>query len=118
MSRRAREQAGRRAESMAVWLLRLKGYRILAQRVKTKVGEIDVLAQKGQSLIIVEVKQRQTVNLAEDSLGPRDWARISAAAKSHISKSPKLQGLAVRFDVIFLIGRWKLIHHRDFWRAD
>ncbi len=117
MNRQDREKAGRRAETLAVWLLRIKGYRILARRLKTRSGEIDILARKGQNLIIVEVKQRQSIAQAEDSLKSRDWSRISAAANSHIAKTPDIQDLAVRYDVIFLIGRWKLIHHVDFWRA-
>ena len=117
MTRQAREHAGRRAEKLAVWYLRLKGYRILARRVKTHVGEIDIVARRGRVLIIIEVKHRQTENAAEESLKIRDWKRISAAATAHISQSPTLQTLPVRYDAIFVIGRWRIIHHRDFWRT-
>ncbi|MCR4283578.1 MAG: YraN family protein, partial [Bauldia sp.] len=42
-ARRAAEKRGRRAETLAAWLLRLKGYRVLARRYKTPAGEIDLI---------------------------------------------------------------------------
>ena len=48
MNRRRAEQGGRRAETLAAWWLRLKGYAILAQRVRTPVGEIDLVARRGR----------------------------------------------------------------------
>lgn len=61
MSKQTYEKAGRRAETLAVWYLRAKGYSIVERRYKTKTGEIDIIA-------IVEVKQRATQEAAEASL--------------------------------------------------
>ena len=116
MSRQAREKAGRRAETLASWYLRLKGYAILGRRIKTRAGEIDILARRGQTLVVTEVKARPDISAAEDSLGFRDWVRISEAANIHISRHQNLQKLALRFDAVFVIGGWKILHHKDFWR--
>ena len=79
-SRRGRERAGRLAESAAAWLLRLKGYRILARRYATPVGEIDLVARKGELVLFVEVKRRTHAATALEALLPRQQRRIARAA--------------------------------------
>ncbi|OYX92294.1 MAG: hypothetical protein B7Y74_12505 [Novosphingobium sp. 35-62-5] len=49
MNRAESERQGRRGETLALWWLRLRGWRILAQRVKVKVGEVDIVARKGRT---------------------------------------------------------------------
>lgn len=51
MSRRDAEGWGRRAETIAVWSLRLKGYAVLARRERTPAGEIDIVARRGRTLV-------------------------------------------------------------------
>ena len=63
-TRRRNEQHGRNAETVAAWFLRLKGYRILARRVRTHVGEIDLIARHGDTLVFVEVKARRALDSA------------------------------------------------------
>ena len=58
--RRLAERRGRRAETLAAWYLRLKGYRILARRYRTPVGEIDLIVRRGRLVAFVEVKRRPT----------------------------------------------------------
>ena len=60
MKRRKAEQGGRRAERLAAWWLRLKGWHILAMRARTPVGEIDLIARRGRTLAFIEVKARAT----------------------------------------------------------
>ena len=74
MTTEARQKAHRRghsAEWRAVWRLRLAGFTILAQRYKTKLGEIDIVARRGNLLIFVEVKARADFLAAADALGGR-----------------------------------------------
>ena len=59
--RRAGYARGLVAEGIAAWLLRLKGYRVLATRYRTPLGEIDIVARRGKVLAFVEVKARPTV---------------------------------------------------------
>ena len=54
---------GLTAETRSAWLLRCKGYRILARRAKHPVGEIDLVAKRGKLLAFVEVKARRSVEI-------------------------------------------------------
>ena len=67
--RQSAERAGRRAERWASLYLRAKGYQILAQRFKTRDGEIDIAAKRGRHMVFIEVKQRQTLDAALKSIG-------------------------------------------------
>ncbi len=116
MNRQAREKAGRRAETLAVCYLRFKGYRIIDRRVKTPSGELDIIARTKSSLVIVEVKQRQTEKAAEDSLTYTARKRIMAAARLFVSHNPQYQKLGLRYDAVFIIGRWRVDHRPDLWR--
>lgn len=116
MTRARYERAGRQAESLACWYLRFKGYNILTQRYKSGSGEIDIIARKRGILAIIEVKQRANLTAAEDSLSPQTLRRISNAADDFVSRTPHVQNLAVRFDAIFVIGKFRITHHKDMWR--
>ena len=83
MSRQGRERAGRFAETLAAWLLRLRGYRILARRYATPVGEIDLVARRGELLVFVEVKRRA---------GRGDALALAAAAAAGTHR-PRRRGL-------------------------
>ena len=116
--RQAREKAGRRAERIAAWYLRVKGYQILARRYQSKVGEIDLIAKKGTDLVCVEVKQRATLKEAEDALTYQTRKRVSSAAKLYYSRYRSVQNLGLRFDAVLLARGWKLRHIQDAWRID
>ena len=64
------------AETIAALLLRLKGHRIVAQRYKTPVGEIDLVALKGKRLAFIEVKRRKTFEDAAGRCRRRQRRRI------------------------------------------
>lgn len=117
MSRKKFEKAGRRAELLAAIYLQLKGYRILERRFKTQGGEIDLIAKKGGVLVIVEVKQRLTREGAEDSLTSHLIRRVSDAAETYYARTSSVQSLAIRFDAVFVIGKWKMAHLKDAWRG-
>jgi putative endonuclease len=114
MSKRKKSyQFGLRAEKIAAWYLRLKGYRVLVERYHIFQGEIDVLAQKGKTLIAVEVKARQNFTACEDSITPWKQRKILKAVEYILSGSGKIRGLAnsgdyaVRFDAIWIVpGKW------------
>ena len=79
--RRQNDRRGRRAETIAAWYLRAKGYRIIARRVRTHAGEIDIIARHRDSLIFVEVKARATLDIALFALHPAALRRIEAASR-------------------------------------
>jgi putative endonuclease len=91
---------GHSAELVAGLLLRVKGYRILARRLKTPVGEIDIVARRGGTVIYVEVKKRATVPEALAAVTPHQQNRIARAALWHASKHPEFHKTNLRLDVI------------------
>lgn len=81
MSRQQAERRGRWAESLAALYLRAKGYQILARRARTPVGEVDIVARQGDTLVFVEVKLRRTLDSGHQALHPASRRRIDAAAR-------------------------------------
>jgi putative endonuclease len=119
-ARRARGAAarrlGRRQEVIAALWLMLKGYRILGLRLRTPEGEIDLLAQRGGVLAVVEVKRRQTIEAALEAVGPVQRARLVRAGRAVAARRPSLMRLNVRLDIVALApGRWPR-HIADAWR--
>jgi len=109
--------SGRRAEIWAaVWLM-LKGYRILGFRLKTPQAEIDLLAQKGQVLAVVEVKRRATLDAALECVTHDQRERLRRAGRNLASRRPALQNAAVRLDLIALAPGRLPIHSPDAWRG-
>lgn len=121
MSRVAREQArraGRRAETLAAWTLRLKGFRILARDWRVPQGEIDLIARRGRLLIFVEVKRRADRTAAAEALGGRQRRRIGRAAQAFLQRRPELAGLMPRFDVILMMPGRLPSHIKDAWAIE
>lgn len=103
--RRAAYVLGLRAEDLTAWWLRLAGYRILARRLRSGAGEIDLVARRGQVLAFVEVKARtEEADGPEDPLTPAAERRIRAAADLFLARHPDLASRTVRFDLA-LFGR-------------
>ena len=99
--------AGRRAETLCAWWLRLKGYRILARNWKTPSGEADIVARRGRLLVFVEVKARSTHGAAIEAVSPRQRQRIRRAAEIFVSAHPRWAALDMRFDIMTIApGRW------------
>jgi putative endonuclease len=114
----AAERHGRRSERMAALLLMLKGYRILGRRVRTKLGELDLVALSPRGIVcFVEVKARGGgVRTAEESLGVRQRQRIERAAQLFLAKRPALQNRSVRFDLITVSSGGMPRHNKGAWR--
>src|SRR5579859_5669943 len=103
--RRQAYRAGRVAETLCVWLLRLKGYRVLARDWRVPVGEIDILARRGSVLAAVEVKRRGNLVDAAAAVGPRQQRRILRALEAFVARNPALGQLTLRFDVMLVAPR-------------
>lgn len=98
--RRAGFRLGHRAEGFAALALRLKGYRILARRHRTKLGEIDLIARRGDTVAIVEVKARSTVEACVAAVTPSAQRRIEAAADLWLARRRDRDRLSLRFDIV------------------
>lgn len=108
-SRRKNDKKGRRAEAIAALFLQVKGYRILARRARTPLGEIDLVAMKGTTLVFVEVKARATLDSALIALHPAALRRIEAASRV---LAPRFAGRCTtsRIDAV-LVRPWALPVH-------
>ncbi len=105
VARRRAEQRGRRSEALAAWFLRLKGYRILARRFRTSVGEVDLIVRRGRLIAFVEVKQRPTAAEAAEAVTPAGQRRIVRAATAWLAAHPAAAGFDLRFDVVLCLRR-------------
>ncbi len=112
---RARDAGGRAEWAAALWLM-AKGYRILAMRLDTPQGEIDLLAQRGRILAVVEVKRRRTLEEALLAVSPVQRERLRRAGRQIATRGAEANVLqVVRLDLVALApGRWPR-HIRDAW---
>jgi putative endonuclease len=93
---------GHRSEWVAAILLMARGYQILGFRLKTRAGEIDILARRGKVLAVVEVKRRASLDLALTALGPDQYDRLLSAGRSVLRQRPSLAGHVLRIDMVAL----------------
>jgi putative endonuclease len=100
VSRPSSYKSGVAAENYAKDLLEAKDYRIIAQRYKTKGGEIDLIAKRGDHLAFVEVKGRKTADEGVWAVLPRQQSRIAAAAEIFLGEYTSLPFSSASFDVI------------------
>jgi len=118
-SREAAERHGRASESLAALWLKLKGYRILERRLKTRAGEIDLVAAAPFGPVcFIEVKARGLVRSAADSVTAAQQSRIARAAALYLSGRPQLSRRGARFDIIAIAPGALPVHHRDAWKAE
>ena len=112
----AAHRSGRYAETLSAWLLRAKGYRVLARRYRVGVGEIDLIVRRGGVVAAVEVKARADHDRAAESVLLRQRRRVARALEHFLLRRPDLTDLAVRFDVMLVApGSWPR-HVAGAWR--
>jgi putative endonuclease len=110
-------QRGHTSEAFAAFALMLKGYSIVARRFRTKGGEIDLIARRGNLVLIVEVKARPTLEQAMDAIAFNAQRRIEAAADLWLAKQPDYARLTLRFDMVAVLPwRWP-IHVADIFQG-
>jgi len=99
-----RKVFGASGEDAAVWELTRRGYRILARNVRTRVGELDVVARDGDTLCFIEIKARHSLafGLPQEAVTPRKQRHIIRAAQWYL-KAHRLTSAPARFDVVALL---------------
>jgi putative endonuclease len=97
------ERRGRQAEWLAAWYLRLKGYRVLARRYRTPVGEIDLIVRRGRLVAFVEVKRRDNETEAAEAVTPAGQRRIARAASHWLAAHPGAERHDLRFDALVVV---------------
>jgi putative endonuclease len=108
--RQAAFRVGISAESRAAALLVAKGFRILARRWRSPLGEIDIVARRRRLLVFAEVKARPTIDEAAESVNIRQRRRIAAAAEIWLAVNPDDSIHDIRFDAI-LVAPGKIPRH-------
>jgi putative endonuclease len=99
---RRAEASGRDAEEVAAGALLREGWSVLARRARTPAGEIDLVAERDGLLAFIEVKARPSLSEAAFALGPRQRARLVAAAECWVAEHPDHGAAGMRFDVVIV----------------
>jgi len=107
---------GRYGEFLARIRLMASGHRILAANFKTKVGEIDLITKKANTIGFVEVKARKTHEDAAYAVSEKQKQRIERAAVAFMSHRPDLNNCDMRFDVALVTGPLSIHILYDAWR--
>ena len=94
-------EEGLRGEETAIKTLKRRGYKIVERNYRTRLGEIDVIAEEGGCLVFVEVKKRNTTLFGEAvcSIDERKKRHIVRTALFYL-KTHRCGDRSIRFDVI------------------
>lgn len=116
LTRQQAEARGRKAEIIAAWWLRLKGWRILAQRARVPGGEVDLVARRGRTIAFIEVKQRATGEAAAWALDEYRLCRVAVAAERLAPRFAR-SGDIVRIDAMFIVPGRLPRHLPNVWHG-
>lgn len=99
------QEYGRDSEALAVAFLKQKGYKVLATNYRLKMGEIDVVAQDGRTIVFVEIKARRSKRYGhpKQALDFRKRRKLSRMAQAYL-KTAGRSGASARFDVVAIIA--------------
>lgn len=116
MNRRAAEQKGRSGERIAAWWLRLQGWRIVGERVRTRRGEVDLIARRGRTLAFVEVKTRGDAAALALAIDEYRLRRVVDAAHALVARYGA-GAEDIRIDVM-LVRPWRVpVHLKNIWHG-
>jgi putative endonuclease len=114
--RRGAYRSGHAAELLAALRLMMAGYRIVARRYRTRMGEIDLIARRGNVIAFVEVKKRADYAAGAEAVTQFSRQRIRRAAELFLRRNPSLAGFALRFDIVVITPLAWPRHIVDAWR--
>jgi len=101
---------GRLGEWRARWLYRLRGYRVVARNVRVAGGEIDLVLRRGRTLVIAEVKTRQSRAAGDgwEAVGRRKQQQLVRLGEMLLARErPDVQ---LRYDVVSLYWNgWRFV---------
>lgn len=112
--RRIADRKGREAEAQAAQYLMLQGFEIVAERRKTKVGEIDLIARRSGLVVFAEVKWRRKASHLDLAIDEHRLSRVAAAVEL-VAHEYASQGEDIRIDVLLLAPGVKPRHIENAW---
>jgi putative endonuclease len=95
------QKFGERGENLAVWYLKQNGYKIIEQNYRSRMGEIDIIAKDGKTIVFVEVKSRRSIRYGSPkwAITPKKQRKISMVALYYL-KTTQQTDIKARFDVV------------------
>lgn len=105
------EFTGYLGEIISIIFLKLKGYKILAHRYKTRCGEIDIIAFKKDIVVFAEVKSRKNLEKCHMAIHHKQINRIKNASQIFMRTNKKFTNYFTRFDVILITGICNMPQH-------
>lgn len=105
-------ELGKRGERRAAWFYRLRGYAILERNARLPAGEIDLVVRRGATIVIAEVKTRQTLLAGEghEAVTRKKRERMIRLGDQYAARHPEAR---LRYDIlsIYWTGRRFLVTH-------
>lgn len=103
---------GQTGEAVAAKYYIQKGYLLLNHNYRTRMGELDLILYREDTVVFAEVKTRSRAGkiLPREAVGPAKQRRLIAAAAQYLQKSPYADS-RIRFDVVEVIpqdGAWRV----------
>lgn len=122
MTTKTNYEAGHFAETIALWYLRLKGYKLIARNFVVKrgtgAGEIDLIMTKGKTIVFFEVKQRKSFTLAAEAVTVKNQMRTVKSSAVFLQRNPQYNTYQMRYDaILFEKGSLWPYHIVDAWRV-
>lgn len=112
-------KSGKLAELLARLFFSLKGYRVLRKNYKTgkgmNIGEVDFIAQKGKTVVFVEVKKRTTIKMAAFAISENQKKRIIRGAEMFLKQHPQYKNFDLRFDAVLIAFPLRIQHIENAW---
>lgn len=113
-------QLGKRGERRAAWFYRLRGYRIIERNVRLPAGEIDLVARRGSTLVVAEVKTRQNdwAGQGHEAVNRQKQMRLIKLADQYLART-EMRDVQIRYDVLSLFWngrRFVVSHYPDAFR--
>ncbi len=106
---------GKRGELRAAWYYLVRGYKIVARNARCSLGEIDLVLKRGATLVIAEVKTRQTHSAGEgyEAVDRKKRERLVRIGDRYAARYPNAQ---LRYDVMSLFWtgwRFQITHFQN-----
>jgi putative endonuclease len=108
-------EKGLYGEVLSFLFLKIKGYKILSTRFKTRAGEIDIIAKKKNVIHIIEVKFRKSKLQAKESVNFKSRNRILNTTRVYLQKNPQYINCDISYDIVCVVFPCYVYHYVNIW---